>query len=370
MTIQGVTEKAALTFLLLVASGMSIWGLALTGNPELAALVMTLGFAVNGIFYIVLLLSWFVPSLRNLFSNPVFVLGYASAQGFLLGGTTFMIENSMGSAYSGISIQAFLITAMIFGGMLGIYRSGLINVNDNFRIALSSAVVAVVMIYLFSFILGFAGIEVPYIHGNGVIGIGFSVLVIGIGAMMLAADFDFVERGVENGAPKEMEWRAVFGLLVTLIWLYIEILRLHNVYGSPAELDPSKSQVIPALCRKTIEQKNQELLVWGSGKQKRAFVHVEDIVDGFIKAINKKNKFAGAIQLGPNYSTSIAEIAERIVLLSGKKIQIKFDKSRPEGDFDRMANNSRAKKYLNWTPVIGLDEGLKKVYNWCEKKLL
>ena len=110
--------------------------------------------------------------------------------------------------------------------MLGIYRSGLINVNDNFRIALSSAVVAVVMIYLFSFILGFAGIEVPYIHGNGVIGIGFSVLVIGIGAMMLAADFDFVERGVENGAPKEMEWRAVFGLLVTLIWIYRETLRL------------------------------------------------------------------------------------------------------------------------------------------------
>ncbi|MAP43364.1 MAG: hypothetical protein CL981_06560 [Euryarchaeota archaeon] len=226
MTIQGVTEKAALTFLLLVASGMSVWGLALTGNPELAALVMTLGFVVNGIFYIIILLSWFVSSMRNLFSNPVFVLGYASAQGFLLGGTTFMIENSMGPAYSGISIQAFLITAMIFGGMLGIYRSGLINVNDNFRIALSSAVVAVVMIYLFSFILGLAGIAVPYIHGNGVIGIGFSVLVIGIGAMMLAADFDFVERGVENGAPKELEWRAVFGLLVTLIWIYWETLRL------------------------------------------------------------------------------------------------------------------------------------------------
>ena len=97
------------------------WGLALTGNPELAALVMTLGFVVNGIFYIIILLSWFVSSMRNLFSNPVFVLGYASAQGFYLAGITFMIENSMGPAYSGISIQAFLITAMIFGGMLGIY---------------------------------------------------------------------------------------------------------------------------------------------------------------------------------------------------------------------------------------------------------
>ena len=149
----------------------------------------------------------------------------------------------------------------------------------------------------------------------------------------------------------------------------IEILRLHNVYGSPAELDPSMSQVIPALCRKAIEQKNLELLVWGSGKQKRAFVHVDDVVDGFVKAISKTSKFNGAIQLGPDYSTSIAEIAKRIVSLSGKNISIKFDKSKPEGDFDRMANNSKAKKFLNWSPLITLDEGLKKVFSWCETKL-
>lgn len=149
----------------------------------------------------------------------------------------------------------------------------------------------------------------------------------------------------------------------------IEILRLHNVYGAPAELDPSKSQVIPALCRKAIEQKNLELLVWGSGQQKRAFVHVEDIVDGFIKAINKKSKFNGVIQLGPNYSTSIADIAKKIVSLSGKEIDIKFDTSKPEGDFDRMANNSRAKKLLNWSPSTTLDEGLKKIFRWCQKTL-
>lgn len=149
----------------------------------------------------------------------------------------------------------------------------------------------------------------------------------------------------------------------------IEILRLHNVYGTPAELDPSKSQVIPALCKKAIEQKNQELVVWGSGMQKRAFVHVDDIVDGFVKAIHKTSKFNGVIQLGPDYSTSIAEIAKEIVLLSKKKVEIKFDKSKPEGDFDRMANNSKAKKDLNWEPLINLDEGLKKVFNWCEKEL-
>ena len=150
----------------------------------------------------------------------------------------------------------------------------------------------------------------------------------------------------------------------------IEILRLHNVYGSPSELDPSMSQVIPALCRKAIEQKNLELVVWGSGRQKRAFVHVDDVVDGFVKAINKTSKFNGVIQLGPNYSTSIAEIAKRIVSLSEKKILIKFDKSKPEGDVDRMANNTRAKKFLNWSPRISLDDGLKKVFSWCKTKLI
>ena len=149
----------------------------------------------------------------------------------------------------------------------------------------------------------------------------------------------------------------------------IEILRLHNVYGSPTELDPLMSQVIPALCRKAIEQKNLKLLVWGSGRQKRAFVHVDDVVDGFLKAIKKRSKFNGVIQLGPNYSTSIAEIAKRIVSLSDKKISIKFDKSKPEGDFDRMANNRRAKKVLNWSPKISLDEGLKKVFDWCKLEL-
>ena len=150
----------------------------------------------------------------------------------------------------------------------------------------------------------------------------------------------------------------------------IEILRLHNVYGSPSELDPSFSQVIPALCRKTIEQKNMKIDVWGSGKQKRAFVHVDDIVEGFVKAINKNSKYGGVIQLGPNFSTSIAEIAQKIVLLSEKNISINFDKSKPEGDVDRMADNTRAQNILDWSPKVSLDDGLKKVFNWCKLKLL
>ena len=222
MTIQGVAEKGAIAFSLLMIAGLIPWSLALTGNVELALVIMSFGFLLNGIFYLTLLLSWFVPSIRNLFTSPIFVLGYAISQGFLLGGSTYFLD----AYYPGIAIQAFLITGMIFGGMLMVYRTGIINVNENFRIALYSAVFAIMMVYLLTFILGIFGIGIPYIHGSGPIGIGFSLLVIGLGALMLASDFDYIETGVENGAPKNLEWRAVFGLLVTLIWIYVEVLRL------------------------------------------------------------------------------------------------------------------------------------------------
>lgn len=228
MTIEGVAEKGAVTFLLFMTSGMTIWGFALTGQPEIAGAMALGAFILNGIFGMILLLSWFTPSFQGLFANPLFVLAYATSEGLFVGGITYIIEHSGGpeSGYQGITIQAFLITGMIFGAMLGVYRSGLINVNHNFRIALSSAVFGIMMVYLLSFILMLFGMSVPLIHGSGPIGIVFSLLVIALGAGMLAADFDFIERGVESGAPKELEWRAVFGLMVTLIWIYLEVLRL------------------------------------------------------------------------------------------------------------------------------------------------
>ncbi|MGB0791748.1 MAG: Bax inhibitor-1/YccA family membrane protein, partial [Candidatus Thalassarchaeaceae archaeon] len=148
MTIEGVAEKGAVTFLLFMTSGMTIWGFGLTGQPEIAGAMALGAFILNGIFGMILLLSWFTPSFQGLFANPLFVLAYATSQGLLVGGITYIIEHSGGpdSGYQGITIQAFLITGMIFGAMLGVYRSGLINVNHNFRIALSSAVFGVMMV--------------------------------------------------------------------------------------------------------------------------------------------------------------------------------------------------------------------------------
>ena len=216
MTIEGVAEKGLITFLVMMISGISVFGLFVTGNAELAFLLSVVGWVAGFIFFFVMLYT-------GLAENPIAVLTYAALQGLFLGGITTLFE----ATYPGIAIQAFLLTGAVFGGMLVIYRMGIINVNDNFRIAVYSAMSAVFVVYMITLIFALVGgPEIPYIHGSGPIGIGFSLLVIGLGALCLAADFDFIERGVENGAPKKLEWRAVFGLLVTLVWIYLEILRL------------------------------------------------------------------------------------------------------------------------------------------------
>ena len=215
MTIQGVVEKGVITFGIMLLSGLSVWGLALTGSPEIAFTLSIVGWVFGFIFFFVMIFT-------GLADNPIAVLTYAALQLLFLGGTTLMFE----AYYSGIAIQAFLGTTAVFGGMLIIYRTGIIPVTENFRIAIFSAMSAIFMIYMLTLILSLFGIGIPYIHSNGPIGIGFSILVIGIAALCLASDFDFIEKGVENGAPKSMEWRAVFGLLVTLVWIYLEMLRL------------------------------------------------------------------------------------------------------------------------------------------------
>lgn len=216
MTIEGVAEKGFITFLVMLISGISVFGLFVTGNADLAFMLSIVGWVVGLIFFFVMLFT-------GLSSNPYAVLTYAALQGLFLGGITTLFE----AAYPGIAIQAFMLTGAVFGGMLVIYRMGIIPVTENFRIALFSAMSAIFLVYMITLMLSlFGGPEIPYIHGSGPIGIGFSLLVIGLGALCLAADFDFIERGVENGAPKNLEWRAVFGLLVTVVWIYLEMLRL------------------------------------------------------------------------------------------------------------------------------------------------
>lgn len=143
---------------------------------------------------------------------------------------------------------------------------------------------------------------------------------------------------------------------------------LHNVYGSPCDYDPERSQVIPALIRRVIEYPSAPFTVWGSGQQGRAFIHVNDVVDGLIRSMNTGLN-QGPIQLGPDYCTSISEIAETLVSISGKNIKIEYDTTKPEGDKGRCANYSKASRILGWKPRTPLREGLEELYQWIEDKM-
>ncbi len=143
-------------------------------------------------------------------------------------------------------------------------------------------------------------------------------------------------------------------------------IRLHNVYGPPCEISEEKSQVIPALIRKLLL--NEEFIVWGSGKQRRAFLYVDDVIDGISKYIN--HGFGnGCIQLSPEESTSISDIAHKLVDISKKNVNIHFDTTKPEGDKDRTGNIDKAKEILNWSPKTNIDDGLEKTYRWISNYL-
>lgn len=148
----------------------------------------------------------------------------------------------------------------------------------------------------------------------------------------------------------------------------VSVLSLHNVYGPPCDYSESSGQVIPSLIRKAIEYPEQPFEVWGSGAQGRAFVHVRDVVDGLAAAM-ELGLGQGAIQLGPDVCTSIREVAETVVEVSGKDIEIRYDTSRPEGDRGRCADYGKARRVLGWVPSVSLREGLEETYRWVEDRL-
>ena len=212
MSIEGVAEKTGILLLITATTAM----MTAFSMPEAFSLIL-IG-ALGG--FIVALIVIFSGSM-----NPILICSYAALEGLVLGGITWIFE--VGLDMPGIGILAALLTFLILGGMIAIYRAGLIAWERNTQIAVSSALIAIVFIYLISIIGSVSGwYDVPYIHSAGPIGILFSLCVVGIGALCLVADFDFIEKGVERGAPKQLEWRAAFGLMVTLIWLYLEILKL------------------------------------------------------------------------------------------------------------------------------------------------
>jgi uncharacterized YccA/Bax inhibitor family protein len=215
MTLNGTVNKTGLLLVLVLISAMYTWSMY-SGPESTRALVPFM--LVGGIGGLVMALVTVFKKQWAPITAPI----YALLEGLLLGGLSATFE----AKFPGIVMQAVGLTFGTLAALLVAYRSGLIRATENFKLGVVAATGGIFLLYLVDMAMGFFGHSVGFIHDSGWMGIGFSAFVVVIAAMNLVLDFDFIEQGVEAGAPKYMEWYGAFGLIVTLVWLYLEILRL------------------------------------------------------------------------------------------------------------------------------------------------
>ena len=215
MTLNGTVNKTGILLVCAIATAAWTWhGFLLSRDAADVTLPMMVG-----------VFGGFIVAMITIFKkewSPVTAPIYALLEGLFLGGVSALMD----LRYPGIAMQAVGLTFGTLFVMLMAYRSGLIPVTAKLRMGIIAATGGIALLYFVEIILGFFGIQFVSINGGGFIGIAFSLFVVAIAALNLLLDFDFIERGVEAGAPKYMEWYGAFGLIVTLVWLYLEILRL------------------------------------------------------------------------------------------------------------------------------------------------
>jgi uncharacterized YccA/Bax inhibitor family protein len=215
MTLGGTVNKTAILLALVLCTAMYSWGkFYSTGNPA-EVLPLVWGGAIAGL--VLCLVTVFKKEWSGI-TAPL----YALAQGLAVGGLSAFYE----ARFPGIVIQAVGLTFGTLACLLLAYKSGLIKATENFKLGVVAATGGIFLLYLVSFVMSMFGKPIGFIHEGGLFGILFSGFVVVIAALNLVLDFDFIEAGAEKGAPKYMEWFGAFGLTVTLVWLYLEILRL------------------------------------------------------------------------------------------------------------------------------------------------
>jgi len=215
MTVQGTVNKTGILLLCTVATAAWAWNIFLHSHSAQAVGPLALVGVIGGLIFA------FATIFKKTWA-PVTAPIYALFEGLVLGSVSAILE----VRFPGIAIQAVSLTFGTMVALLLVYRSGLIRVTDNFRTGIFAATGGIAIFYLIEMVLGFFGVHFTAVNGNGAIGIGFSVFVVIIAALNLVLNFDFIENGARAGAPKYMEWYGAFGMMVTLIWLYFEILQL------------------------------------------------------------------------------------------------------------------------------------------------
>jgi uncharacterized YccA/Bax inhibitor family protein len=214
MTLTGVINRSLFLLLLVTGTSVGSWIYSELHPSAIYPITMTGVFGGLAIGFVTAFKKDWAP-----FTAPI----YAVLQGLFIGGISLVME----MRFPGLVLQAILLTFGIMFALLAAYQSRIIRPSETFKSVIAGATFGILVVYLVDMALQlFLHTAIPMIQDGGPIGITFSLVVVGIAALNLVLDFDFVERGVESGAPKWMEWYAAFGLIVTLVWLYIEVLRL------------------------------------------------------------------------------------------------------------------------------------------------
>ena len=212
MTINGTIQITAFLGLILVVAAAFVWSRYTLGYTDIAVMLTGAGVIVGFI------LAFIITFTRNKYLVPV----YAACEGMALGGISATFEAS----YPGIVTQAVAGTFAALFSMLLLYKYGVIKCTDKFRSVIFITTASIAVVYLVDLIGSFFGLHVPLINSSSALGIGVSILICAIAALNLIIDFDFIERGAKMMLPKDMEWYGAFGLMVTIVWLYVEILKL------------------------------------------------------------------------------------------------------------------------------------------------
>jgi uncharacterized YccA/Bax inhibitor family protein len=222
MTVQGTVQKFGLLMIMVLGAASFTWSLYYKGVDVMPWMW---GSMIGG----------FVLALVITFKKewaPYLALGYALLEGLFLGAISAFFDYAFRTTYPGIIMQAVMLTFGTAGAMYLLYHFGIIRATNTFRKVVITATAGIALFYLISLVLRMFGVQMPLLHDNGIIGIGISLVIVTVAALNLILDFDMMEQGAAHGAPKYFEWYSAFGLLVTIVWLYLEMLRLLSKLAS------------------------------------------------------------------------------------------------------------------------------------------
>lgn len=216
MTVRGAMNKFGLMFLMVVGAATFTWTQFYRG-VDITPWMW--GSAIAG------LILGLIITFKKTWA-PHLALGYALCQGLFLGAVSAVYDYVFAADYPSIIMHAVMLTLGTAGVMYALYHFRIIQATNTFKKVVIGATAAIMLVYMVSMVMRLFGAEMPYLHDNGPIGIGISLVIVVVAALNLILDFDMIENGAANGAPKYFEWYAAFGLMVTIIWLYLEMLRL------------------------------------------------------------------------------------------------------------------------------------------------